>query len=172
MDALYCLLHRRSIRRFQEKQISDEELNTVLEAASYAPTARGIQPAIIVAVQNAEDIEVMRCLNLRFWDRSVDPFYSAPTVVVVFADPNAVNHVKDASLVLGNMMNAAFAAGLGSCWINRAKESYETEEGKALMAKWGVPETYVGVGNCILGYPEGEAPKPKKRRSDYIRIIR
>ena len=95
-----------------------------------------------------------------------DPFYGAPCVVIVFGDSNVYTYVEDGSLAMGNMMNAAHAVGLGSCWIHRAKEMFESEEGKALMAKWGIPESYKGVGNCILGYidaPPADRPRLEGR---------
>ena len=163
MDAMECLLRRRT----------DEELFAVLEAGTYAPSARGKQTALIVAVQDPDTIALLSRINARLWDRTgIDPFYGAPTVAIVFADGRALNHVKDGSLVLGNMMNAAFALGLGSCWINRAKETFETEEGRALLEKWEIPDCYVGIGNCILGYPDCELPRPAARKEDFIRLVR
>ena len=96
------------------------------------------------------------------------PFYGAPTAVVVFADTQVPTYMQDGSLVLGTMLLAASSIGLGSCWINRAKESFQSEEGKALMRKWGLADTYEGIGICILGYVKGEIPAPKARKEDYI----
>lgn len=135
-EAYESLLSRRSIRKYKAEQIRREELDAVLRAGTFAPTAMGLQSPLIVAVQNAEDIEVMRRLNAAVWGREdIDPFYGAPTAVAVFAQVGNKNGVQDASLVLGNMMNAAHALGLGSCWINRARESFETPEGRALLNK-------------------------------------
>jgi len=167
--ALENLLTRRSIRKYGPAQITEEELDAVLEAGTYAPTAVGRQSPLIVSVQNGEDLAVLSRLNAEAWGRSdIDPFYGAPTAVAVFADGKNRNGLQDASLVLGNLMNAAHAVGLGSCWINRAKETFETPEGKALMKKWGIEGDWVGVGYCILGYAEGEYPVPKPRKPDYI----
>ena len=161
MDAIENLLTRRSIRKYKAAQISEAELDTVLFAGTYAPTAKGTQSPLIVAVQNAEDISLMSRLNARVWgNEAIDPFYGAPTVVVVFAEGGNPNGVQDASLVMGNLMNAAHAVGLGSCWINRARETFELPEGKALLGKWGVSGDWIGVGNCILGYPDCAAPAP------------
>ena len=169
MDAMENLLTRRSIRKYKAAQITDSELDAVLAAGTYAPTAKGTQSPLIVAVQNAEDIALMSRLNARIWGKEeIDPFYGAPTVVVVFADGDNINGVQDASLVMGNLMNAAHATGLGSCWINRAKATFELPEGKALLAKWGISGNWVGVGNCILGYPDCDAPAPKPRKDGYI----
>lgn len=170
--ALENLLTRRSVRKYKPEQITDEELSAVLEAGTYAPTAKGTQSPLIVAVQDKGDIARMSSLNAHIMGTKADPFYGAPTVVVVFAHAGNRNGVQDASLVMGNMMNAAHAIGLGSCWVNRARETFETPEGRELLAKWGVEGDWIGVGNCILGYPDGEMPKPAARREGYFRIIK
>ena len=173
MNAMECLLERRSIRKYKAEQIKEEELDAVLKAATYAPTAKGTQSPLIVSVQDPEDIAVMKKLNAQInGTENVDTFYGAPTVVVVFAEKGNPNGMQDASLVLGNMMNAAYAEGLGSCWINRARQTFELPEGKALMNKWGIGENWEGVGNCILGYPDCELPVPKARKEGYIVKIR
>lgn len=164
------LINRRSIRRYKETQISRQELDTVLEAGMYAPSALNKQPAIMVAVQDKDTISVLSRINGEIRGTESDQFYGAPTVIVVLADANNPNAEKDGSLVLGNLMNAAHAIGLGSCWINRAKETFETEEGKALLKKWGIEGEYMGIGNCILGYPD-EEPKAKPRKENYVYYI-
>ena len=161
------LKNRRSIRKYKAEPITRQELDAVLEAGIYAPTARGAQRACIVAVTDKADRDAVSRLNGAVMNNPNDPFYGAPTVCVVFGDGTWAQGVKDASLVMGNMLNAAYALGLGACWIDRAKEVFETEEGRELMTKWGVPEGYVGVGNCILGYP-AETPEPKPRKEGYV----
>ena len=106
-------------------------------------------------------------MNAEVMGASNDPFYGAPCVIVVLADPERYTWVEDASLVMGNLMNAAHAVGLGSCWIHRARQMFDSEDGKALLKKWGLPETLRGVGNCILGYSE-EEPNPKPRKEGRI----
>lgn len=162
------LMERRSVRSFSDKQITDEELNTVLEAGTYAPTGRNLQSPLMVAVRDKETIKKMSELNAAVMGSDRDPFYGAPCVVVVFADPSVHTHLEDGSLVMGNLLNAAYACGLGSCWIHRAKEVFESEEGKKLMREWGVDESYVGIGNCILGYTEGGLPEASPRKDGYI----
>ena len=105
-------------------------------------------------------------------ERDIDPFYGAPTVRVVFADKTKMTYIEDGSLVLGNLMNAAHSLGIGSCWIHRAKEEFETEEGKELLKEWNIPDNYVGIGHCILGYIDGDLPEPKHRKEDYVTIIK
>ena len=164
------IMSRRSIRKYKPEQISREELDIVLQAGICAATGKNGQSPILIAVQNKEVRDLLSRMNAQVLGADVDPFYGAPTVVVVLAEANSPHAVPDGSLVLGNMMNAAKAIGLGSCWINRAREVFDSEEGKQLLAQWGVEGEYIGVGNCILGYPD-EDPVMKPRKPDYIRYI-
>jgi len=156
------LLTRRSVRKYADRQVTDAELDKVLEAGLYAPTAKNNQNPIMVAVRDKETRDLLSRTNAAIMGVETDPFYGAPCVIVVLADPAFPTWIDDGSLVMGNLLNAAHSLGLGSCWVNRAREFYDTEEGKALLKKWGVPETYRGIGNVILGYPE-ETPEPKAR---------
>lgn len=172
-SALNVLYERRSIRKYKSEQISEEELQLVLKAGVCAPTAMNKQSPIIVAVQNKEEIALLSKLNAKIMGaEGSDPFYGAPTVLIVLADANNKNAMKDGSLVMGNLMNAAQAIGLGSCWINRATELFEMPEGKELLKKWGIEGEYVGVGNCILGYPDQEHPAMKPRKENYVYYVR
>lgn len=164
------IINRRSIRSYKPEQITREELDIVLEAGKYAPTALNRQSPIIVALQNKEDIAVLSKLNAAVMGSSSDPFYGAPTVLVVLADAANANAVADGSLVMGNLMNAAYALGLGSCWVNRAREVFAADEGKALLKKWGIEGDYIGIGNCILGYPD-EEPTAKPRKENYVYYV-
>ena len=167
MDAMYNLLNRRSVRKYSDKQVPDELLDQVLEAGLYAPTGMNTQNIYMVAVRDKETRDLMMKLNAAVMGRDGDPFYGAPCVIVVLGDPEIYPVVENGSLVLGNLMNAAHALGLGSCWIHRAKQTFETEEGKALLRAWGLPETLVGIGNCILGYAE-EVPEARPRKEGRI----
>ena len=159
---------RRSCRAYLPKQVDQDVLKEILEAGTYAPTGKGLMSPKMVVVQDPEMIRAISRMNAAIMGTENDPFYGAPTLVIVFADSSVPTYVYDGSLVMGNMMNAAHALGLGSCWIHRAKQVFETEEGKKLMRQWGLGETYVGIGNCILGY-RSEPPKPaKERKPDYI----
>lgn len=171
MTALENLYTRRSIRKYKPQQITDEELEKVLKAGVYAPTGMNKQSPIIVAVQNKDDVALLSKLNAAVWGTDIDPFYGAPTVLVVLAEANSRFAVQDGSLVMGNLLNAAHAVGLGSCWINRAKEVFEMPEGRALLRKWGVEGEYIGVGNCILGYAD-EDPAPKARKEHYVYYVK
>ena len=168
-ETLIDLKERRSCRAYQPKQIGEEELNAILEAGTYAPTGMGRQSPVIVAVQDPETRNALSRMNAAVMGRDGDPFYGAPTVVVVLADPEIGTYLYDGVLVMGNLMNAAQAVGVDSCYIFRAKEIFETAEGKALLRKWGIPERYVGIGNCILGYgAEGGTKEAAPRKANYI----
>ena len=164
------IMNRRSIRKYKPEQITREELDVILQAGICAPTGKNRQSPILIAVQNKEVRDLLSRMNAQVLCMDVDPFYGAPTVVVVLAKADSPHAVQDGSLVLGNMMTAAKAIGLGSCWINRAREVFDSAEGKQLLARWGVEGDYIGVGNCILGYPD-EEPVMKPRKPDYIRYI-
>lgn len=168
--ALEVLYDRRSIRRYKSKQISREEMDAVIKAGVCAASGKNLQSAIIIAVQDKETRDLLSRLNAAVLGSKSDPFYGAPTVLIVLAEANSPYAVQDGSLVMGNLMNAAKAAGLGSCWINRAREVFDSEDGKALLKKWGVEGEWIGIGNCILGYPD-EDPAMKPRKENYVRYI-
>ena len=163
---------RRSCRSYKSDQITDEQLNVVLEAGTYAPTSRGLQSPFIVAIQNNALKERLAKMNAEVMGVTFNPYYDAPTYVLVFVPDDAPNGVQDASLVLENMMLAAHAQGLGSCWIHREREMFSTEEGKELMKQWGLPDGLVGIGALALGYPNGEPSSAKPRKEGYTRVIK
>lgn len=167
-ETLNSLVARRSIRRYLPQQITEDELNAVLRAGIYAPTGMGAQSPVIVAVQDKTARDALSEMNAAVMGSKSDPFYGAPTVLCVLADSTRGTYREDGALVIGNMLLAAYAVGLGSCWIHRAKEMFESDSGKMLLRTWGLDERYVGVGNCILGYPADPAPAPKPRKDDYI----
>ena len=167
-DVIRSLKERRSVRAYREEQVREEELRQILEAATYAPSGMGKQSAVMVVVQDKETIAKLSRLNAAVMGAEIDPFYGAPTVVVVLADRSSFTWKEDGCLVMGNLMNAAYAVGVDSCWIHRAKEVFEGEEGQALLKQWGIEGDYVGVGHCILGYRAGELPEAKPRKANYI----
>lgn len=169
-EAMKTLYERRSVRRYQSKQITREELDAVVRAGVCAPSGKNGQSAIIVAVQDKATRDELSRLNAAVLGTQSDPFYGAPTVLVVLADANSPYAVEDGSLVLGNLMNAAKAIGLGSCWINRAKEVFASDVGKSLLKKWGVEGDWIGIGHCILGYPD-EEPAMKARKENYVTYV-
>ena len=168
-QVLEALKSRRSIRKYKKEQIRDEELNAVLEAGTYAPTGMGTQSPLMVVVQDKGTIARLSKMNTAVTaDPDGDPFYGAPTVVIVLADSTNRNGFADGCLVMGNLMNAAYSIGLGSCWINRAREMFDTAEGQKMLRGWGVEDKYVGVGSCILGYADCPHPEAKPRKEGYV----
>lgn len=173
-EILKALRSRRSVRAYKPEQITDEELKAVLDAGTYAPTGMNYQDPWIVAVQNPEIINQLVRMNATVMGTDGNPYYDAPTIILVFAsNPEKwENGTADASLVLGNMMNAAYAIGLGSCWINRERQMFATEEGRQLMTHLGLPEGLVGVGALSLGYPAKPLPPARPRKENYYRVVK
>jgi nitroreductase len=171
---LKALRERRSVRAYKPEQITDEELIAVLDAGTYAPTGMNRQDPWIVAVQNPDIISQLVTMNSKFTEQEGNPYYDAPTIVLVFAShPDKwSNGFADGTLVLGNMMNAAHAIGLGSCWINRERQMFETDEGRKLMKQLGLPEGLIGVGALSLGYPAKPLSTARPRKENYYRIVK
>ena len=167
-EAMNHLLTRRSVRKYLPRQVSDELLDQVLTAGLYAPSGMNTQGCVMVAVRDKETRDLLSRLNAAVMGTDRDPFSGAPCVIVVLADPEIYSGwVEDGALALGNLMNAAHTLGLGSCWIHRARQVFDSPEGKELLKAWGLPQHLRGVGNCILGYPD-EAPEAKPRKEGRI----
>ena len=149
-ETIENLKSRRSIRKFKDEQITDEELKTILEAGTYAPTGRGAQSPKIVVIQNPETIKELSAWNRSFFPTEVpedlDPFYGGKTLLIVLANTEWPTWKEDGSSVLAVLVNAAHAVGVGSCWIHRAYDEFHSEKGKELLKEWGIPESYEGVG--------------------------
>ena len=167
-EVIRSMIERRSCRKFQDRQVDEAALQEILEAGTYAASGMGRQSPILVAVQDPEQVALLSKLNAAVMGSDKDPFYGAPMVVVVLADSSVRTCIEDGSLVIGNLMLAASTLGVASCWIHRAREVFASEEGKRLIAQWGVPEGYIGVGHCILGYRDGEKPEPPARKPGRI----
>ena len=172
-EAMQNLLSRRSVRAYTDKPIPPEVLDAVLKAGIYAPSGMNRQPVTLVAITDKETRDALSAMNAAVMGREgTDPFYGAPVVIVVLADrAMSGTAFEDGCLALGNLMNAAHAMGLGSCWIHRAKEEFESEAGKELLKKWGLSGDFAGIGHCILGYAAGELPEARERRENRIVII-
>ena len=164
-ETMNNILTRRSIRKYTPEMPKKEDLEQIIRAGLYAASGKGGQSSIIVAVTDRALRDRLMEMNRKIggWAEGFDPFYGAPAVLLVLAKKNTPFTVADGSLSMGNMMLAAHSLGLGSCWINRAKEAFDTEEGKALLRELGIEGEYEGVGHCIVGYPDGPAPEPKPR---------
>lgn len=172
MDAMQNLLTRRSIKKYRPDEIPEEVLNRIIEAGTYAATGRNRQSPIIVAVTNREVRDRLSKMNAAILGTDGDPFYGAPVVLIVLADRAVDTCRYDGSLVLGNLMLAAHALGISSCWIHRAKEEFESAEGKEILRSLGITGDYEGIGHCVLGYADGGSPEPKARKKNYVYFIR
>ena len=170
-DTLKVLETRRSCRSFKPDMVKEEDIQAVIKAGTYAATGRGLQSPIIIAVTNKEKRDEISRANRSInpaWAEDFDPFYGAPVVLIVLADKSCGTYLYDGSLVMGNLMLAAHSEGISSCWIHRAKEEFESEEGKAILRDLGITGDYEGIGHCILGYADGPEPEAAPRKSDYI----
>ena len=165
-EVLKALKERRSCRSYKSDPIPQEILDQILEAGTFAATGMGKQSPIMLAVTDKETRDRLSKMNAAVMGAGMDPFYGAPVVIIVLANRNIGTYVYDGSLVMGNLMNAAHALGIGSCWIHRAKEEFDSDEGKALLKQWGIDGDWEGIGHCILGY-EATEPKPAAPRKDH-----
>ena len=158
---------RRSIRKFKPDAIPQEILDQIIEAGTYAANGRGAQNVIIIQVTNKEKRDEIAKKNAEIMGSEGDPFYGAPAMLIVLGKKDWPTHVYDGSLVMGNLMLAAHDLGIGSCWIHRAHEVFDSVEGKLLLASWGIEGDYEGIGHVALGYALKEPAEAKPRKDDY-----
>ena len=163
------LLTRRSIRQYKPLQITDDQLNAILTAGLFAPSAMNEQAWKLVVIQNPNELQKVAQAAMSMTGSADSPFYNAPTLIIVFVQKDAIAPLSDGALCLGNMMNQAKAEG--SCWIHCVIDLFQTEEGRALKAQWSVPEDYQAVGSCIVGVPD-EAPTAKPRAKDTVIMLK
>ena len=170
MNAMEQLLHRRSIRKYKPELPPRELIEQITEAGTYAASGRGLQSGIIVAVTNPALRDRISAMNNEIWggEAGFDPFYGAPAILIVLAKKDSPHKLYDGSLIMGNMMLAADALGLGTCWIHRAKEEFETEAGKQILRDLGITEEYEGIGHLALGYPDCPHPTARPRKENYV----
>lgn len=169
---LQALKERRSVRKYKADMVPQELIDQVIDAGLYAASGHGTQEVIIVAVTNKEVRDKLAQMNREILGTNSDSFYGAPVVLVVLGPKSNKLTPYDGSLVMGNMMQAAHAVGLGSCWINRAKEEFASEEGKQLLKEWGIEGEYEGVGHCILGYTDGTVPQAAPRKANRVFYVK
>ena len=170
-EALNMILTRRSVKAYKPEMPPRELIDEVIMAGTYAPTGMNRQSPIILAITDKATRDRLSKLNAEIMGGSGDPFYGAPVVLVVLADKAQPTYMYDGSLVMANLLLAAHAAGLGSCWIHRAKEEFETKEGKEFFKSLGINDEYEGVGHCIIGYIDGEKPKASPRKNDRVFFV-
>ena len=170
-EVIKNIKERRSIKKYENKMVPKEIIEKIVEAGTYAPSGMGKQSSIIIAITNKEIRDNLSKLNAKIMGAEIDPFYGAPVVLVVLSKKDVPTYIYDGSLVMENLMLAANSLKIGSCWIHRAKEEFETEEGKEILRNLGInPEEYEGIGNCILGYKKEEG-NLKPRKENYIYYI-
>ena len=167
-ETLKTLKERRSCRSYKPDPIPEEILDQILEAGTYAATGMNRQSPIMIAVTDKKTRDQLSRMNASVFGMNNDPFYGAPVVIAVLADRTMPTYLYDGSLVLGNLMNAAHALGIASCWIHRAKEEFESEEGKKILKELGIEGDYEGIGHCILGYAAQEPSAAAPRKENYI----
>ena len=170
-ETLTTLKTRRSCRAYKPEPIEEEKLKAILEAGTYAATGMGKQSPIILVVKDPEVRAKLAKINAGVLGIEIDPFYGAPELLVILADKSIPTYVYDGSLVMGNLMNAAADLGVASCWVHRAKEEFESEEGKAILKQLGIEGDYEGIGNLTLGYAAKPAADPAPRKADYVFCI-
>lgn len=167
------IISRRSVKRYLDKPVPVELIEEIVKAGTFAPTGMNRQSPIILAVTNKEVRDRLSKVNAEILNVDTDPFYGAPVVLVVLAKKDIRTRVYDGSLVMGNLMLAAHSLGLGSCWIHRAKETFESEVGRGILSSLGISDEYEGIGNCIIGYTAPDAVKPQPpRKDDYVMWIK
>ena len=167
-ETLKTLKERRSCRSYRPDPVPAEILDRILEAGTYAASGMGRQSAIMIAVTDKKVRDQLSKMNAAVMGSAADPFYGAPAVIVVLADRSVGTYLYDGSLVMGNLMNAAHALGVASCWIHRAKEEFDSEEGKAILKELGIEGDYEGIGHCILGYAAQESSPAAPRKENFI----
>jgi nitroreductase len=169
METLQTIHDRRSVRNFTDKMVPEETLNKILEAATWAPSGMGRQSVTLVCVTDRQDRDALSAMNAAIMGKTdFDPFYGCPTVVVVLAKKDMPTHVYDGSLMAGTLMLAAADCGVDSIWIHRAKEEFDSPQGKDLLKKWGLEGDYEGICHVLLGYGQGAKSAGAPRRPDAI----
>lgn len=162
MDAIQNMKTRRSVRSFKRDLPEKATIDAIIDAGLRAPSGKNMQSAIIVAVTNKDIRDKLSRDNAAVMGSSGDPFYGAPAVLAVLAKRDFPTYIYDGALVMGNLMLAAHSFGIASCWIHRAREVFDMPEWREWLRSIGVSDEYEGIGNCVIGFAEGEYPAPKE----------
>lgn len=169
-EVLKTIKERRSIRKFKADMPAKEDIEKVVEAGIYAPSGMGKQSSMVIAVTDKETRDKISAANAAIMGKGADfdPFYGAPVILIVLSSKDVPTHVYDGALTMGSMMLAAKSLGLGSIWIHRAKEEFETDECKAFLKELGVEGEWEGIGHCALGYADCDLPEAAPRKEGRI----
>lgn len=171
-DVIQNMVKRSSCRKYLDRYVPDETVDKIIYAGTYAATGRNSQSPVILAVSDKAMRDRLSKLNAAVMGSDSDPFYGAPQVLVVLADKSCPTYIYDGSLVMGNMMNAAESLGISSCWIHRAKEVFESDEGKEILSGLGIKGEYEGIGNLIIGYDDNGKREKSPRKENYVYYIK
>lgn len=171
-EIIQAMKQRKSCKKFKDTMVKQEDIDEIIEAGTYAASGQGKQGYIIICITNKKVRDALSKVNASVMNASIDPFYGAPVVLAVLKDNTVRTSEDDASLVIGNMLLAATSKGLGSCWIHRAKEEFESEEGKKILKDLGIEGDYTGVGNCVIGYADGELHPDVPRKENRVYYIK
>lgn len=171
-QAMENIMTRRSVKKYRPDAVPQDVLERIVTAGTYAATGMNRQSPLILAVTDRKLRDQLSMMNRKIMGADIDPFYGAPVVLVVLADKSVPTYLYDGSLVMGNLMLAAHAEGLGSCWIHRAKEEFESEEGKQILKDLGIEGDYEGIGHCVIGYADGGEKEAAPRKENYVRYVR
>ena len=167
-EVINNMITRRSVKSYKSDMVPMEIIDQICEAGTWAANGKGLQAGMIIAVTDKAMRDKLSKLNAAVMGTDADPFYNAPVVLVVLANKNVPTYVYDGSLVMGNLMLAAHSLGVGSCWIHRAKQVFDSPEGKEILASLGIEGEWEGIGNCVIGYPEGDIKEPKPRKENWV----
>lgn len=170
-DIINAMETRRSVRNYKPDMIPEETIRKICEAGTYAASGKGNQSPIIIAVTDKALRDKLSRMNAKIMGTDIDPFYGAPVVLIVLADRKFPTYIYDGSLVIGNLMLAAHSEGIGSCWIHRAKEEFQSEEGKEILKSLGIEGDYEGIGHCVLGYVDCPQPEAAPRKENYVYYV-
>ena len=171
-EVMKAIIDRRSVKKYKSTPVEMDKIERICQSATYTASGKNRQPSVMIAVTNKEMRDRLSRLNAEILGAKADPFYGAPAVIVVLADMQYNTSIYDGSLVMGNLMLAAYSEGVDSCWIHRAKEMFETDEGKKILKDLGIEGNYEGIGNCVLGYRDCDYPEAKPRKDNYIYYIK
>lgn len=173
-ETLKVLESRRSCRAYKPELIEEEKLRAIIKAGTYAATGMGKQSPIIIAVTDRKLRDKLSAMNAKIMGQGAgfDPFYGAPELLIVLADKTIPTYIYDGSLVMGNLMNAAADLGVDSCWIHRAKEEFESEEGREILKDLGIEGNYEGIGHLVLGYAAEPLKAAAPRKDNYVYYAR
>ena len=170
-NVVETIIKRRSCKSFSDEPVSQEIIDQIVEAGLYAPSAMNNQPIMIVEVTNKEIVKNLSKLNAKYDPKKrVDPFYNCYADLIVLANKDVTSYMYDGPLAMENMLIAAEALGVGACWIHRAKEMFEDEEGRELLRQYNIPDNYEGIGNCVIGVPKVKPEGLLERKCTVVKI--